>query len=199
MAINRLTIDGYASLELNRVSFPITGRVVADLPLNSGFNAAAPAENGMILAVDYATGKVELPTGPTDSRILALHCSPEKEYDPNLSGLNQFKLTAETTNTYQLTNQGFRPRLGLLSVGERFTENCITYNTAVSGFANNAQTLATLANCATTPVYGIVGNTGAIELIDALAGTETIAFQVVKKTTMPNGDIGVQFVVIKAQ
>jgi len=195
MAINRLTIDGYASLELNRVAFPITGRVIADLPLNSGFNAAAPAENGMILGVDYVAGEVTLPTG--SDAILALHCSPEKEYDPNLSGLNQFKLVAEANNAYQGRAQGFRPRLGILSVGDRFTTNCVCYNT--STFANNALALAAFANYATTPLYGYADTTGAI-LVDTTAPTtETIALQVIDYTTVPNGDVGLKFVVIKAQ
>ena len=196
MAINRITIDGYAQVELNRVSFPITGRVIADLPLNSSFNVAAPAENGMILAVDYATGEVKLPTGPSGDAIYALHYSPEKEYDPNLAGLNQFKLLASATNTYQFSKQGFNPRLGILSVGERFTTNCLCYNTGV--FANNALALEALANCATTPVYGVPNALGAIEVTTTL-GTPTVGLQAIEKTTMANGDIGVKFVVIVAQ
>ncbi|MCK9482522.1 MAG: hypothetical protein M0R38_12340 [Bacteroidia bacterium] len=197
MSVERLTIDGYASLELNRVSFPITGRVVADVALNSGFNAATPAENGMILAIDYAVGEVVRPTNAAETRVLGLHFSPEKEYDPNLSGLNQFKLTAESTNDYQLRAQGFYPRLGLLSVGEKFTTNCLSYNTAA--FANDAEVLAALDNCATTPVYGVPSSTGAIELVASLVGNEAVALQAIKNTTVPNGDVGVKLVVIKAQ
>ena len=197
MAINRLTIDGYASIELNRVSFSLTGRVVADLPLSADFTTAKPAENGMILAADYVTGEVDLPTGVNDARVLGLHCSPEKEYDPNLTGLNQFKLTAQTTSRYQMSPQGHYPRLGILSVGERFTTNCISYDEA--DYTNNAGALAALAAYATTPVYGTVSNTGAILLDTALAGTETVALQVMGFGTMPNGDVGVKFVVIKAQ
>jgi len=197
MSINRLTIDGYASIELNRVTFPITGRVVADLPLNSAFNTATPAENGMILAVDYVGGEVAFPAGISGDAILALHYSPEKEYDPNASGLNTFKLTAEATNKYQNRAQGLYPRLGILSVGERFTTNCICYDT--SDYANNAVALAALTNAATTPVYGYASTIGAIQIDTAVAGTETIQLQAIKKTTMPNGDVGVQFVVIKAQ
>jgi len=197
MAINRLTIDGYASLELNRVSFPITGRVVADVPLKSTFNSSAPAENGMILAVNYVANEVQLPSGPTDTAVLALHCSPEKEYDPNVSGLNQFKLIAEATNTYQNRKQGFYPRLGILSVGEKFTTNCICYDTA--DYTDNAGALTALTSYASTPVYGIVSTSGAIQIHPTLAGTETLVLQVMGKTTMPNGDIGVKFVVLKAQ
>ena len=196
MSVKKLTIDGYAVLELNRVSFPITGRVVADLPLSADFTNATPAENGMILAVDYAKGEVDLPTGATDARVLALHFSPEKEYDPNLSGLNKFKLTARQTNAYQGSAQGFDPRLGILSVGEKFTTNCISYDTA--DYATEAAVVAALEACGTTPVYGTASADGRI-LLDTAIGSATVAVQAVKTTTLPNGDFGVQFVVVKAQ
>lgn len=192
----RLIIDGYGVLELNRVSFPITGRVIADLPLSANFSDAAPAENGMILAVDYAKGKIDLPTGANDARVLALHYSPEKEYDPNLSGLNRFKLAANATNPYQGSAQGFYPRLGILSVGDRFTSNCISYDT--TDFADDTAAIAALEACGTTAVYGTASADGTI-LLDTAIGTATVAVQAVKTTTLPNGDFGVQFVVVKAQ
>ncbi len=195
MAINRVTIDGYASLELNRVSFPITGRVVADLPLNAAFNAATPAENGMILAINYATGEVVFPTG-TDE-MLGLHFSPEKEYDPSLPGLKNFKLTAEASNRWQGSSQGFRPRLGLLSVGERFTTNCLCYNT--STFGNNAIALAAFANYATTPLYGYADTSGAILVTTSAPSSEILALRVIDYTTVPNGDVGLKFTVVVAQ
>lgn len=198
MGINRLTITGYATLELNRVSFPITGRVVADLPLNASFNTATPAENGMILAVNFAAGEVRLPTGPSGDEVYALHYSPEREYDPSLAGLNKFKLTAEATNTYQYSAQGFYPRLGIPSVGEKFTTNCICYNT--TAYANNAVALAALADCgnASAPVYGVPSISGAIQLVATL-GTPGVGLKAIKYTTMPDGDVGVKFAVIVAQ
>lgn len=195
MGINRITIDGYASLELNRVSFPITGRVIADLPLNAAFNTATPAENGMILGVDFVGGAVNFPTG--SDTILALHYSPEREYDPSISGLNQFKLVANNANArYQGSSQAFYPRLGMLSVAEKFTSNCLCYNTSI--YANEAVALAAMANYATTPVYGIPNTTGAIEITTTL-GTPKVGLQMIANTTVPNGDIGVKFVVIVAQ
>jgi len=197
MTINRLTIDGYGVLELNRVSFPITGRVVADVPLASTFTASAPAENGMILAIDYVANEVLLPTGADDAHVLALHFSPEKEYDPSVSGLKNFKLVAATTNTYQGRAQGFTPRLGILSVGEKFTTNCIAYDTG--DFATNADAVDALAAYATIPVYATAGPTGAILLDTAVAADVSIALQVIGITTLPDGNYGVKFVVIKAQ
>ena len=184
----RLTIDGYGQIELNRVSFPITGRVIADLPLDAGFNAATPAENGMILAYDYAAGKVTLPTAEqitNGGASYALHFTAEKEYDPQLPGLKNFKLVAGN----------FYPRLGILSVGDRFTTNTID----VGRFTNDATAKAALANCATTAVYGIPGTTGAITLSATLAGKEAVVLKAIKATTMPDTTYGVKFEVVKAQ
>lgn len=194
MAIQRLTIDKYATLELNRVAFGIGGKVIADLPLDAGFTALAPAENGMLLGVDYATGKITLPT--STSPIIGLHCSPEKEYDPNLGGLKNFCLTAAGTGSHTTRNQAFYPRIGILTIGDRFTGNCISYDTAYA--ADDTALKALVAACATTPVYGVPGADGSIQLKATLAGTEKVALQVVKATTIPNGGYGVKFVVIKA-
>jgi hypothetical protein len=196
MSTNRYTITGYGVLELNRVSFPITGRVVADVPLNSAFNTATPAENGMILAIDYAKNLVSLPA--SGSTVFGLHCSTEKEYDPNNTGLNTFKLVANSANTtYQSRVQGYYPRLGILSVGEKFTTNTICYDT--NDFANDAEVLAAVTNCATTPVYGFTNICGAIKVTTNAPSAEKIALQVIEKTTIPDGNFGLKFVVITAQ
>ena len=183
MAIQRLTIDGYGQIELNRVSFPITGKVIADLPLADSFTVSAPAENGMILAADYAAGEVTLDGG---AGILALHYSAEKEYDPNIAGLKQFKLVAG----------GFYPRLGILTEGDRFTTNTVCYDTA--DFEDDAAIKVAIAAAGTTALYGIADATGAINLVDTLDGTEKVVLQVIKNTTMPDGSYGVKFVVVKA-
>ena len=183
----RFTIDGYGQIELNRVSFPITGRVIADLPLNAGFTTSAPAENGMILVYDYAAGEVTLPTAKqitNGGAMYALHFSAEKEYDPNIAGLKNFKLAAG----------GFYPRLGILSTGDRFTTNCL--ETGLVG--GDAAAKGLIANCATTPVYGQPSVSGAIELT-ATAPTTPVALKVISGTTMPDGSYGVKFVTIAAQ
>lgn len=184
MAIQRLVIDGYGQIELNRVTFPITGKVIADLPLDSSFDGSPYAENGMILAVNYATGKVTLPSG-TD-KILGIHYSPEKEYDPNLAGLKNFKLAYGN----------FYPRIGLPSVGDRFTTNTVCYSDAE--FATETLLKAAVAAAGTTALYGIPDTTGAIKLTATL-GTPTIGFQVAGATTMPDGSYGVKLVTIVAQ
>lgn len=184
MATQRLTISGYGQIELNRVSFPITGKVVADLPLDASFDGSPYAENGMVLAVNYATGKVTLPTG-TDA-ILGLHFSAEKEYDPNIAGLKNFKLAAG----------GFYPRLGIPAVGDRFTTNTICYSDVE--FDDDAAVKAAVAAAGTTALYGIPDVTGAIKLTATL-GTPKVGFQVIAGTTMPDGSYGVKLVTIVAQ
>ena len=184
MATQRLTIDGYGQIELNRVSFPITGKVIADLPLDTAFTVSAPAENGMVLAINYPAGEVTLPTG-TDA-ILGLHFSAEKEYDPNIAGLKQFKLVAG----------GFYPRLGIPAVGDRFTTNTICYSDIE--FETETLLKSAIANAGTTPLYAIPDVTGALKLTATL-GTPKLGFQVVKATTMPDGSYGVKLVTIVAQ
>ena len=61
MADARIVIDGYGQLELNQVTFPRTGQVEAQCKLADTFTDAAPAEVGMLLAVDKANGLVKLP------------------------------------------------------------------------------------------------------------------------------------------
>lgn len=197
MALTRLIIDGYASLELNRVAFPHTTKVVADLPLAAAFTAQAPAENGMILAVDYAKGEVRKPVTSSDAAAVfyALHASTEKEYDPNRGGLKGFSLAASITSKYQHNKQGFYPRLGVLEVGDRFTTNCLVYES--STIDNDAALKVLIDGADTTPLYGIPSNTGAIQLT-ATAGTGPLILRVIGATTMPNGDYGVKLVVVKA-
>lgn len=196
MATQKLTINGYASLELNLVSFGITGQVFADLPLDAAFTTAAPAENGMILAVDYATGKVKLPSG-ADGEVLALHYSTEKEYDPANRGLNTFCLVAADSSKYSSRNQVFYPRLGKLSVGDRFTTNAVCYSDVE--FTTETLLKAAIAACATKPVYGYADATGRIMLTATAPTDEILALKVTEATTIPNGDYGVKFVVVKAQ
>lgn len=185
MAIKRMTINGFASLELNRVSAPIAGRVIADLDLD-GFveGTDRPAENGMILAYNYATGKVTRPSG--SDATLGLHYSTEKEYYTHEVGLNKFKL-------YE---GGFKPRLLIPAVGDRFTTNAIAYDDAE--FADDAELEAALEDIATTPLFGIPCTEGGIQ-VTATAGTGSLILRVNKYTTVPNGDVGVKFDVIKGQ
>jgi hypothetical protein len=186
MALKRLAITGYSVLETNKVVFRRDGNIFAQFPLSSDFSASTPAENGMILAVDLAKGEVNLPAGAT-GEVLALHFSTEKLYNQQHQKLNEFALFPDSSATTEDSNY---PRLGVLSIGDTFTTNCIAYLEA--DFANNAALLAAFDAIATTPLYGIACTNGAIQ-ITSVKPTAGLGLNVMKVYTLPNGDFGVKF------
>lgn len=182
MAINkRLVENAYGVLEKNNVTYPRTGNIMAMYPLADGVTG----ENGMLLGVKYAQGVIEYPSASADA-IMILDTA-EKEYDRNVVGLDQHYITKE---------HGYMPRLGKLEVNDRFTTSTVAYDTAV--FADLAA-IDTAIKAGT--VYGkaceVEGYKGCIELTKT-APTGKVALKAVKLTTIPNGDAGIKFAVIKA-
>ena len=116
MALKRMVIDGYGQVELNQVAFRRDGRIEAQCALDATDFATAPAENGMLLAVDNITRTVKLPKDA--SLPLALNYTAEHIYDERTPGLKNFKTEVG----------GISPRLGYLSVGDKFVTNCIAYD-----------------------------------------------------------------------
>ena len=114
-------------------------------------------------------------------------------YDSYKKGLKHFAMTEDIAGGHYL------PRIGYLTVGDKFTTNCLSYETGDNGeFVNETKMVEALEACATTPVYGgICPDTGAI-LISATAPSAGPVLKVVKFYTLPNGDPGVMFQVIKA-
>lgn len=173
--MDKLEKIGYGQLELNQVAFPRTGRIEAQCALGSDFSEEVPAENGMILAIDKVNRTVGFPKG-TDNEILALNYTSEHMYDDrDLGQLRKFKLVPGT----------FYPRLGFLSVGDRFTTNTVKLNTAWESLDPK------------TGVYMIPGSEGYWEESSSVTGAKVVA-QVVKKTTMPDGQKAVKLLIVKA-
>ena len=172
MAITRLTIDGFGQVELNNCAFPRDGRVEAQAPLTDDL---AVYENGMILAVDKVANVVR-PVEAGDE-IIGLNYSAEHLYDERAMGLKNFSL-----------KPGDYPRIGLLSVGDKFTTNTICFD----GSEDDAKTM--LAAYKTTPVYGTYHESGAI-LVSTTPATD-VNFKVIKVYTMPDGQYGVRFQVM---
>lgn len=184
MAVNtRLVANANGVLEKNAVTYPRTGNIMAMYPLDK---SVTKAENGMLLGVNYAKGVIEYPSTSADA-IMILD-SAEKEYDVNVVGLDQHYLSPE---------YGYMPRLGKLEVNDRFTTSTVAYDNAV--FADVDAIAATVE--AGTAVYGkpceVAGFKGCIELTKT-APTGKVGLKVVKVTTIPNGDAGIKFAVIKA-
>lgn len=178
MALKRLTIKGYGQLELNQVAFRRDGRIEAQCKMADSIEYL---ENGMLLSVDNVKREVSKPTGNTG--LIALHYSTEHMYDERKSALKDFKLDKGS----------FLPRLGYLAAGDKFTTNCIAYES--TEYTDDSTLIGALGNIGTTPVYGQPCAEGAIQLT-ATKPTGSVVLQVVAKTTMPDGQLGVKFIVL---
>lgn len=165
----RLTIDGYGQLELNNVAFRRDGRIEAQLPLDEVDFATKVAENGMLLTVDRAKGCIRF--YEEGDKTVALNYTTEHMYDERTPGLKNFALK----------RGGFYPRLGYLAIGDKFTTNCVTLADGVTEDAMVGK-------------YGVPSGDGTI-LLQANAG-EDLCLQAIEKTTMPDGQVAVKFIVI---
>lgn len=189
MAIKRLTIDGYGQVELNNCAFRRDGRIEAQCKAAAAtgeYFATNKVENGMILAVDNVARKVTVPTD--NSLPVALNYSSEHIYDERTPGLKNFALNGK---------DDFYPRLGYLAVGDKFTTNCVSYDTTSTGMSDDAAFKATVGSYATTALYGTTCSNGSI-LVSTTAPTEGLKLRVIKSTTMPDGQFGVKFQVYNA-
>ena len=183
MAIKRLVIDGYGQVELNQVAFRRDGRIEAQCALDSEDFASIPAENGMLLAVDNVSRTIKLPADA--SLPIALNYSTEHMYDDRAQGLKNFKLDIA---------DGFYPRLGYLAVGDKFTTNCICYE---STEFTTEEALVNAYEGATT-LYGGISETGAV-LVSKTKPSEGPVLLAVKGTgagSMPDGQFAIKFQVI---
>lgn len=183
MALKRLVIDGFGQLELNNVAFRRDGRIEAQCALDSTDFASVPAENGMLLAVDNVNRVVKF--ADDASLPIALNYTTEHMYDERTPGLKNFKLEPGT----------FLPRLGYLSVGDKFTTNCVSYDSAKdSTWTSDAEFKKALAKdkLATTPVYGGISTDGSIA-VSATKPSAGPVLLVVAATTMPDGQFGIKF------
>lgn len=184
MGIKRYTIDGYGQVELNQVAFRRDGRIEAQCALDATDFENVPAENGMLLAVDNVNRVVKFPVAGGNLPI-ALNYTTEHMYDERANALKDFKLNI---------NDGFYPRLGYLSVGDKFTTNCISYDTDV--FTDDDALEAAYASA--TEIFGGVSEDGSI-LVSKTKPTEGPVLLAVKGTgagSMPDGSFGIKFQVI---
>lgn len=178
MAIQRLTIDGYGQIELNNCAFRRDGRIEAQCKPDETDFANAVIENGMLLAVDNVARVVKFATD--GSLPVALVYTTEHMYDERKPGLKNF---------YTAGKDDFYPRLGYLAVGDKYTTNCIAYND--TEFANDTAFKAALETLDTTPLYAGICADGA-HLVSATAPTAGPKIRVIKKFTMPDGQLGLK-------
>lgn len=191
MALKRFTIDGYGQIELNQCAFRRDGRIEAQCALYDKEFAKNQAEyvggkiyaeNGMILAVDNINRVVRLPGAEAADLPLAINYSTEHLYDERHQGLKDFYLPAGT----------FYPRLGYLSRGDKFTTNCLCYESTEFN-DDEAALIEALENIEKVKIYGKHSALGAIQLTKDKTDAEML---VVKYYTMPDGQPGVKFQVL---
>lgn len=180
----RLVIDGFGQLELNNAAFRRDGRVEAQCKLDPTGFSSIPAENGMLLAVDKVNGLIKLPA-QTETLPIAINYSAEHLYDERAMGLKNFRLMKDD----------FLPRVGYLAVGDLFTTNCVSYDTAE--WADDEAFIAAMKAVKTTPAFGTQSTDGSI-VVSATAPDAGTKLEVVKATTMPDGQFAVQFRVLVA-
>lgn len=187
MAATRIACDGYAQLELNQVAFRRDGRIEAQSKLKAyvastaedGFDEAHPAENGMLLVFNAPKREISKPAAATDK--VLLNYTTEHMYDERTPGLKNFYLVPGT----------FLPRLGYLATGDKYTTNCVAYDS--EDYATEEDFWDAVAACDATPLYACPCEEGAHLVSDS--ATNAVA-QVVKGTTMPDGQKAIQFIAL---
>lgn len=191
--MNRFPLEQYATLELNQVAFPKTGMVVSQTPLGAVFTKDAPCENGMWVVADKAAGAINAPAAATDKPIGIVYTT-EKEYDIFHYGLK----------TFGRKIAGDYPRVGLFGIGDTVTTNCLQYDT--DNFANDAALDTALKAIDTTPLYVTIHAVGQNETVSAANAVPEIVKtppqagiygKIVKYYTVPNGEKGVKYQIIR--
>jgi hypothetical protein len=177
MALQRVVIDGYGQLELNAVAFRRSGRIEAQCALDATDFKEVPAENGMLLAVDNVNRVVKFVKSGNVYPI-ALNYTTEHMYDERHNALKDFKLELGE----------FYPRMGYIGPGDKYTTNCLAYDTA--DFANEEALMTALDNIKTAPLYAKACALGAHQITKTK--TDAVAL-VIAKTTMPDGQVAVKF------
>ena len=181
----------YATLELNQVAFPKTGMVVSQVPLGDEFTLDAPCENGMWVVADKARGFIGAPAAATDSPIGIVYTA-EKEYDIMHYGLQ----------TFGRKIAGDYPRVGIFSLGDTVTTNCLQYDP--TDFANDAALDTYLSGDLrdTNKAYVIIPSGQddvkcVPQIVKSLPNGYTgIYGRIVKYYTVPNGERGVKYQIV---
>ena len=180
----KLSKDGYGQVELNNVAFRRDGRIEAQCALDTNaFGSDAVCENGMILRVKKAEHKITFCDASAANQLYALNYSAEHMYDERKPGLKNFKLVSAAAG------EDFLPRVGYLAVGDLWTTNTVD----LGSYASAAAVAAAMTN---GEVFASAGTDGYATLASA-APANGLVMQVIKKTTMPDGQDAFQLQVLK--
>lgn len=181
--MKRFPLEMYASLELNQCKFPKIGNIISQTPLGEEFTAEAPCENGMWVSAMTANGVVKSVEDVTEP--IGIIYTTEKEYDTYHTGLKRFGRKVA----------GDYPRVGIFSVGDKVTTNCLQYDE--SEYASEEALFAALDACQTAPVYVVPVAGSPVPKLTATKPATGLVARVVKFYTVPNGERGVKYEIIR--
>ena len=188
--MTRFPCEQYASLELNQVAFPKTGMVVSQTPLGSAFTKDAPCENGMWVVADKAAKAINAPSATVNAPIGIVYTA-EKEYDIFHYGLK----------TFGRKIAGDYPRVGILGIGDTVTTNCLQYDdtefAATADETSEKVLYAALEKLDTTPIYVVPVVGSAVPKLTKNIPQTGIYAKVVKFYTVPTGEKGVKYQIIR--
>ena len=169
------------------------------MPLGSAFTEQAPCENGMWVVADKAYGTINAPSA-TIAAPIGIVYTAEKEYDDNHYGLK----------TFGRKIAGDYPRVGILSVNDTVTTNCLQYDettdfpaVTTSGSEKTSEEVlfealeAATAPASAAPLYVVPVTGSAVPKIAKSAPGSGIYGKIVKFYTVPNGERGVKYQIIR--
>ena len=183
MAIERLIHDGYGMLERNRVD-PVNMESQCELDAKEFPNGA---EVGTIVTVNKAAGKVQKYSKNEHKMPAGILANSERLYDQYHQGLKNYHVEG-----------GKMASVLFLEKGHTFTTNTVCYEKGGDGYTDEAALVTALKAAGETPVYAGVSADGIIQIWKTDEDT-TRLFQVVKYTTMPDGQHAVKFIVVQEE
>lgn len=179
---------GYAQLEPNKIAAQRTKEIFDMLPLDDG---VALCEQGMVLVYDEAEGKVRKPDPTNDvNKNFGLVYNEIVLEDERKQADTDYAMLNVPESKFQAKIQAF-PRLLSFTKGDTFTTNAIT--------TDDGKVLPEAKAFYQADADGYWSENKAITDDKDLSGaTAGPVLQVKKKYTTPDGQLAVQFVVVRA-
>ena len=176
----KFPVKKYAALEMNRARYLAQGNVVSQTPLAAEFTEENPCENGMWVCANKANGEIR--TLKEEGEMVGIVYTTEKEWGRYEYGLN---LHHDVAGDY--------PRVGIIDLGDTFTSNCFD----MGDFGNVEAVEAAMKALNETPLYVVpVVDNGRPKLTASIPVSGAYA-QVIKYTTMPNGEKAIKYQVVR--
>ena len=169
-----LNKNGFGQVEFNRVQSQITKEIISTMPAADTITAI---EMGSFVVPDYKKNEVKLPIAKGDAAYIVNN--EIKNYEVKTSR-KDFRLEKVEGNGHFLS-QGIIPRAYKMHVGDLFHTN-----------------LVDSADSVTAGDKFVVDTTGVLTTIGEAEATAKMIFEVVKESTMPDGQKAIKFVCTKA-